>query len=462
MKKIKIIFISIIAICILVPLVFFNTEKDVISTIDNKYLTEITEPVISKDFTSNLDNYISDRVGFRETLINLYNKFEEKVFNTLANPKFEKIGDDYIPSINDEGEYDEYEEKFVEAVSKVAKYCEERNTPFYLMFSPDKIAVYNELIPKGINYSTDRIEKILDRLEENGVTVVNNLDYFKSIKDDVQIFNKRHDTIHWSELGAFYGINNLLKTIKNDFPNVELNNIDDYEIIDKYYGDGSTGLKEDEIVKTLSEIEDFTDMTSETINDLSLREPFIQFNHYINNKEGSENLPKIMSFVGSFMFTDDDMRFLANQSSQYYAIHNYQNLFDIPKFFNMFQPDLVVFEFAQFTVQEYYFSSELMDAINYQPGLQSLDYKDIDIHDFIYAETRIYGNYTQTTAVGRPDIEFDYAYIKFNDKVYDLKCVDDYYWAILRNGTIPCGSIIEIVFSNKNEKVNYHYWAYVY
>ena len=54
---------------------FFNYEKDSVSIVDNRMLTELT------DFKMNTVNqYINDRIGFREEAIEVYNDLNEKNF----------------------------------------------------------------------------------------------------------------------------------------------------------------------------------------------------------------------------------------------------------------------------------------------------------------------------------------------------------------------------------------------
>lgn len=47
--------------------------------------------------------------------------------------------------------------------------------------------------------------------------------------------------------------------------------------------------------------------------------------------------------------------FIANVLEEYIYVHNYQNVIKFPYYFNIFQPDCVIFEIAEYTFTEKYF-----------------------------------------------------------------------------------------------------------
>ena len=77
MKKIKIAFIDIFFLMIAVPVATFNWEENVISEIDNRQLTNnpFGENYVDGGTTSRaaaLVNYVQDRIGFRDEMIQAY------------------------------------------------------------------------------------------------------------------------------------------------------------------------------------------------------------------------------------------------------------------------------------------------------------------------------------------------------------------------------------------------------
>lgn len=70
MKKIKILFITIFSILIMLPLLFINIKKDVISEIDNRKLLEAPKlENLGSQYLKNWQKYLDDRYGGRELAI---------------------------------------------------------------------------------------------------------------------------------------------------------------------------------------------------------------------------------------------------------------------------------------------------------------------------------------------------------------------------------------------------------
>ena len=79
----------------------------------------------------------------------------------------------------------------------------------------------------------------------------------------------------------------------------------------------------------------------------------IQQNHFSYIKGNRDSLPKALVFQGSYL--NGREKYLADRFSEYISVHNYQNIFDIDYYYNMFQPDIVVFEVAEYTINNTYF-----------------------------------------------------------------------------------------------------------
>lgn len=101
-------FLVVIFILIIVPIICFNHDKDVASNIDNRMLTELTDFKLET-----VNNYVNDRIGFRERAINIYNAINEKIFNVSTNPQL-MIGKDnnIYPIVNSIPEFNDYHECF--------------------------------------------------------------------------------------------------------------------------------------------------------------------------------------------------------------------------------------------------------------------------------------------------------------------------------------------------------------
>ena len=92
MKKIKIGTIIIFIVLLFIPILKFNWKENVVSEIDNRTLTN--NPLgpnyqpenDDDDLTDALDNYLQDRIGFRDQMIYLYTVANDKLFHKILNP----------------------------------------------------------------------------------------------------------------------------------------------------------------------------------------------------------------------------------------------------------------------------------------------------------------------------------------------------------------------------------------
>src|SRR5699024_12618483 len=94
MKKIKILFLGILCVALVLPLIFFNFEKNYASPIDNRMLTE-WDPA-GGDVTEMVESYINDRIGFRTEAIDAYTELNDKVFGMMVHPTYTYGKDGYV------------------------------------------------------------------------------------------------------------------------------------------------------------------------------------------------------------------------------------------------------------------------------------------------------------------------------------------------------------------------------
>lgn len=87
----------------------------------------------------------------------------------------------------------------------------------------------------------------------------------------------------------------------------------------------------------------------------------------VNGKEGAENLPKVLVFQGSYY--NERYQFLESAFREYDAIHNYENFIDFDYYFNIFQPDCVIMESAEYATNGSYFSYEGLEDKQLNPVL---------------------------------------------------------------------------------------------
>ena len=395
-------FLVVIFILIIVPIICFNHDKDVASNIDNRMLTELTDFKLET-----VNNYVNDRIGFREEAINIYNAINEKIFNVSTNPQL-MIGKDnnIYPIVNSIPEFNDYHECFLNTIKNMQDYCEERGVEFYYMIDPSKATIMTDKLPNGINYNSYWLDELISKAKDMGINLVDNYNYFKEIDVEIPLYNKRYDSYHWNDDGAFYGINNLLNSI-----GVEENNLEDFTR-EKY-----PGAKDEDVYDLIADLkpEDYTNKYKEG---LMMADDFKEFLCYKQNNNG----PKLLSFEGSYLLTNDRTeKFIANHFSETIVVHDYQNVFNINYYLNIFKPDIVLFEMADYTFQEYYFAKYYMETMQLQPVL-NVD-NIIQKGELQYSK-EINGEYI-TYIIKNPDESFDYKYLMTDDDVYDLYKYDN-------------------------------------
>lgn len=105
--------------------------------------------------------------------------------------------------------------------------------------------------------------------------------------------------------------------------------------------------------------------------ELYLNDSFRGFDYLQNPTRKSEGAPKALVFQGSYM-NGFGWPFFANAFSEYIYIHDYQNVIDFQYYFNIFKPDCVVFEVAEYTLSNGYFAFERMEAMDLNEKLDTM------------------------------------------------------------------------------------------
>lgn len=131
MKGIKISFLLLFALALLVPLAAFRREPGVVSEIDNRMLQENPfdpeERAKGGDLTVKLENYVRDRIGFRDNMILGYTVLNDRVFGKMVHPSYCYGKEGYVfPRITASVEYGPFYEAFAGMIKRMQDYCAER------------------------------------------------------------------------------------------------------------------------------------------------------------------------------------------------------------------------------------------------------------------------------------------------------------------------------------------------
>lgn len=447
MKKLKIFFIFLYFMILLVPIFMFNFKENSISEIDNRYLANnpfgnnyVSEEGY-RDRTQEIEAYVQDRIGLRDKMILIYTVLNDKLFHKMVHPNYTYGKDGYVFfKVDMNKKYSDFEKSFVDMVVKIQTYCDERGIPFVFVFNPAKISVFRDKLPAGINYNNEWVHEFMQALDAQGVNYVDNTAVMidKSQEGEI-VFNKVYNAGHWNDRGAFYGVNEILKNLKIIFPGIHINRLEDFTIEDKL-NTSLSGLRfpihEYEPVFTpLCELNEKTnEYDSEVKRDIN----YSSFGYYINLKQKAEGSPKVLVFQGSYM-NGMGYKFLQNSLGEYINIHDYQNILDFPYYFNIFQPDCVVLEVAEYTFSDMYFNYEKMKNMRLNPPLKS--FADIEIIESKITNDMLKINKGERLTIYTVSNMADttaFAYILLNGKEFDLikqydEYGDMYYMATVEN-----------------------------
>jgi alginate O-acetyltransferase complex protein AlgJ len=196
-----------------------------------------------RKFPKRFEAYLNDQFGLRTELLDTYSRLRwnlgmnvnSKVLRGkdgwLFLGKENKVVEQYL-GINrfENGELLDW----VEAMQTRKDWLAERKIPFIIVASPNKHSIYPEKLPGniGIKTSPTRLDQLTDYIRKNGqLDFIDVREIFKKEKRNHALFY-RVDS-HWNEFAGFLCYAEIMKRVKNYFPDVKSLSIDDYNMINQ-------------------------------------------------------------------------------------------------------------------------------------------------------------------------------------------------------------------------------------
>lgn len=228
MKKIVsiftvVVFLLICALPIYGLLISGSTEK----TGENRKLAEWPD---SPD-PAGIEAWFNDHFAYRSDMVSLYNRLTASAGTEIVNNV--AIGQDgwlyytadgSLEDIKREIHYTEDELNAICDAQQAAKdFLESEGIKYYLMFCPDKHTVYPEYLPKDLQgyEGPSRFDGLCEALlSRTDVPVIDTRAAVIAGKENRTLFYKT-DT-HWNSCGGYIGYSELMKRVKQDFPNVRV------------------------------------------------------------------------------------------------------------------------------------------------------------------------------------------------------------------------------------------------
>lgn len=366
MKKIiNIVYCLCFLFILVIPLYLTNTESNVKSDFDNRVLVEFPE-FGETGYENRVKSYLQDRIGFRDQMVTGYQLLNSYIAGELTHPLYTYGQDGYMFfKMHSNISYGVFHKTFAEAVAKMQVYCESRGAKFYFLFNPEKISVYRRYLPLGVNYNDEWVDELFTYMEELGINCINNRDLLIERSFEEQVYNHQFDAGHWNDLGCFYGTNNLWKSVHADFPSVTEYSMDEFNISTKT-GDYLANSKFPvyETVPVFSLKSEWEGIASQ-YSDLKLHKNYRSFIYTLSTSPNAKEYPKMLVFQGSYY--NRGPQFFIGRSREYIGVHDYQNVLNLDYYFNIFQPEIVILEVAEYTFSDAYFDSTKMATLDYNP-----------------------------------------------------------------------------------------------
>ena len=355
------IFVIAFMLMLLIPTAFVHPSGGIASEQENRmlasrpYLADIRKS--PSGFIRQFDDWFSDNVGFRKSLIDLH-KIIERMENQVRYAENYLIGEEghhYFAGVDShlvrkfQGKSpltDDELARLSDQLNEVKGYLDERNIPFIVMFCTDKESVYPEYYPKSIMRGSEPIQLdiITDYLKENtNVDVFNIRQRLLAEKENYLLYNKTADLGHYNGIGGFFAYLELMKHINVHYPYLKPLTLEDIDI--SYDANGIPIVS----LKTKAQYEQ---LESSFFDNVELDRPFTWENAAYKNNDLS--LPTVLFMKDSnaryFLPNGDYEKFIEQYLPQHFGnaifIH-YMNTIYLKEYIYIYNPNIVVFQVTE-------------------------------------------------------------------------------------------------------------------
>ena len=350
---------------LVVPIALMNHDPEAVSEIDNRRLqtlpvfeleTELNNDEITSFFSA-VSGYASDRIGLRNEMIGAYSILNDELFGVMTHPSYEYGIDGWVfYRFSDEGYEEGYIAAFADYVLEMQTYCEDRGVKFLYVISPEKSRVYSEYIPEYVSDLPHSVDLLIPLLEERGINYVDQgIALIEAKEKGTLVFNKVYDAGHWNTEGMYAGSQAVVDALQEAGVSVSDIDISAYEKV--YEEQTSLPASNYPISETTYKYEIMDDATNaaqqnDEFNSGLVMGDIYRTAHYYTSEQEAEC--SVLMFQGSYYNTQGTM--LQNQFSTLATVHDYGNVFNLPYYFGIYRPDVVIFENADYTFSNSYYS----------------------------------------------------------------------------------------------------------
>lgn len=185
--------------------------------------TITSESWFNYEFQPKYEAWLEENIGFRPTLIRIYNQFNYSIFNN-SNASSVFIGKEDV--LYQEGYFNTYigsnyvgKEKVMKSVRKTS-YIQEKlkskNVPFLFVMAPGKVSIYPEYLPsirqKEVPDTTNG-HMYAKYFEQNAVNFIDFNEIFLQLKDTVSYPLFPKGGIHWSGSAVAFAADTIFRKL---------------------------------------------------------------------------------------------------------------------------------------------------------------------------------------------------------------------------------------------------------
>lgn len=414
----EMIFLGAFILCLVLPLCLINLKKDQLSEIENKKLADWPVFGESEEYLNDVNEFIDDRIGFREAAIGFYTEANNKLFHVMVNPLFMWGRDghiyykdkDYIAAYQRLNTDEQFLDSMVGFLSATNEYLSAKDIRFMYYVCPDKKTIYPEYFPDtvNVNYENESVLEYLDKkLGETDITYINPRPFLEAAKENVAVYNKLYDATHWNDRGAFIGHALIDEKVQEWFPDVPPLKEADFDLGTVHMDSLDNAKFEiDEDVPLYTLRDDYTADYTELLRTTMDCSTDTFYTHHINPTAPNDRI--LLVFTDSYF--QSYQKFYDNRFKEVYFVHR-QNYAYLEYFVNLVFPDMVIFETAERSI-----SSEIPILSDFSDYCYEMPYKG----DGIFSEDDNIG-YTVTGFSGGR-VEGDKIYINPEDTTAIFRC----------------------------------------
>ncbi len=216
--------------------VFPETDSSENRNLANKpELKKLSFKTVS-NYTKDYEKYFNDHYGFRNMLVRLNSILHVKLLGMSPTERviIGKQGWLYYDDPNDGVSLKDYagEANFSREQVELIRHkiislnerLRQKNIHFMLVIVPNKHTVYPEYLPLSVSRkkgTVTRIDQVCQCLKDSGIDLVDLRARMWSSKCSNQYPLYFQTDTHWNQLGAFLGYEEIIKHVRNKYPQVE-------------------------------------------------------------------------------------------------------------------------------------------------------------------------------------------------------------------------------------------------